>query len=132
MRVQRTRAGSVAVVAARDSVTLSAGSIGSAHLLQVSGIGPKHVLEAARVPVQLDRPGVGANLQDHLQIRRVFGVTGTRTLNSRASSLLGRAAMAAEYLVWQTGPLSMAPSQLGAFACSSARHTFVLGLFLLF
>ncbi len=72
----------------------------------------------------LDRPGVGANLQDHLQIRRAFAVHGTTTLNTRAASLWGRAAMALEYALWRTGPLSMAPSQLGAFVRSDASRPF--------
>jgi choline dehydrogenase len=112
------------VVSAHSSVTLCAGSVGSAQLLQVSGIGPLSVLQAAHVPVSLDRPGVGANLQDHLQIRRVFSVSNVKTLNTQANSLLGKATMAAEYLLRRTGPLSMAPSQLGAFACSSASRPY--------
>jgi choline dehydrogenase len=106
------------IVHARRGVVLSAGAIGSPHLLQLSGIGPAAVLAAAGVHVALDRRGVGANLQDHLQIRRVFDVSGTVTLNTRAASWRGRAAMALEYALARTGPLSMAPSQLGAFARS--------------
>jgi choline dehydrogenase len=103
---------------------LCAGSIGSPHLLQASGIGPGELLNSHGIPVVQDLSGVGENLQDHLQIRMVYQVSGTRTLNERANSLLGRAAMAAEYALFRTGPLSMAPSQLGCFAKSDpSRET---------
>ncbi|MEQ8966845.1 MAG: GMC family oxidoreductase N-terminal domain-containing protein [Azospirillaceae bacterium] len=97
---------------------LSAGSVGSPHLLQLSGLGPGAVLGEAGVPVARDMPGVGENLQDHLQIRMVWKVSGTRTLNERANSLLGRVGMGLEYGLFRRGPLAMAPSQLGAFAKS--------------
>ncbi len=105
-------------VRARQEVVLSAGSIGSVQLLELSGIGDPAVLQAAGVPVQHALPGVGANLQDHLQIRAVYKVSGTRTLNTLANSLWGKAAMGLEYLARRTGPLSMSPSQLGAFTRS--------------
>jgi choline dehydrogenase len=103
---------------ARAEVVLASGAIASPHLLQLSGIGPGEVLQRLGIPVRHDLPGVGGNLQDHLQLRLVFKVEGTVTLNQRAGSLLGKAAMAAEYALYRTGPLSMAPSQLGAFTRS--------------
>jgi choline dehydrogenase len=103
---------------ARLEVLLCAGSIASPQILQLSGLGPAPLLHAHGVPVVQDMPGVGANLQDHLQIRTVFKVHNTTTLNTQANSLWGKARMALEYAFKRTGPLSMAPSQLGAFARS--------------
>jgi choline dehydrogenase len=103
---------------ARREVLLAAGSIGSPQLLQLSGIGPGELLREHGIGVVADVPGVGANLHDHLQIRSIYKVQRTRTLNRRARSLLGRAAMALEYAFFRTGPLTMPPSQLGAFAKS--------------
>ena len=104
--------------AARREVILCAGAIGSPQLLQLSGIGPGDLLQAHGIAVRQDLPGVGANLQDHLQIRMVFKVSNVVTLNQRANSLPGKAMMGLEYLLFRTGPLTMAPSQLGAFARS--------------
>ncbi len=106
---------------AAGEVILAAGAVGSPHLMQLSGLGPAPLLQANGVSVLRDMPGVGSNLQDHLQIRTVFRVSGTRTLNTRAASLIGRALIGAEYLLSRSGPLSMAPSQLGLFAYSSQR-----------
>ena len=103
---------------ARAEVVLATGAIGSPQLLQLSGVGPGDVLQRLGIPVRHELPGVGGNLQDHLQLRLVFKIQGTVTLNQRAGSLLGKAAMAAEYALFRTGPLTMAPSQLGAFARS--------------
>ena len=107
-------------------VILSAGSIGSPHILQLSGIGPAALLQQHGIPVRVDLPGVGANLQDHLQIRSVYKVNapaGSRaknfTLNTLASSVWGKAKIGLEYALRRTGPMSMAPSQLGAFTRSS-------------
>src|SRR5579863_5291066 len=116
----RTRRGAAAA-AARGEVILAAGAIGSPHILQLSGVGPGALLQRFAIPVERDTPAVGANLQDHLQIRTVFKVSGG-TLNSRAGTLLGHAMIAAEYGLFRTGPISMAPSQLGMFAYSSERH----------
>ncbi len=107
------------VVRARKQVVLCAGSIGTPQLLQLSGIGPGQVLHRHGIPVLLDQPAVGANLQDHLQIRAVFKVQGVKTLNTLASGLLGKAQIGLQYLFKRSGPMSMAPSQLGAFAKSS-------------
>ena len=118
----RYRQGSELREARAGQVVLAAGAIGSPHLLQLSGIGPGDRLKAAGIEVRLDAPDVGANLQDHLQIRTVFKVSGTRTLNSRAGNLLGRGLIGLEYALRRTGPMSMAPSQLGLFARSSERQ----------
>ena len=105
-------------VTARSEVILCAGSIGSPQILQLSGLGPAALLQNRGVPVVKDLPGVGKNLQDHLQIRAVFKVKNATTLNTQANSLLGKARIGLEYLLKQTGPMSMAPSQLGAFTRS--------------
>ena len=109
-------------VLARQEVILAAGAVHTPVLLQRSGIGPGELLRSRGVDVALDLPGVGGNLQDHLQIRAVFSVQGTRTLNTMANSLWGKAMIGLEYLLRRTGPMSMAPSQLGAFTRSSSAH----------
>ncbi len=103
---------------ASQSVVLTAGAIGSPQLLQLSGIGPGALLQQHGVKTVVDLPGVGENLQDHLQIRAVFKVKGVKTLNTLANSWWGKAAIGLEYLFKQSGPMSMAPSQLGAFTRS--------------
>ncbi len=105
-------------ISARRQVILAAGSIGSPQLLQVSGIGPGALLQKNGIEVVRELPGVGENLHDHLQIRMIYKVHNTITLNDRANSLIGKAAMGLEYLLFRTGPLTMPPSQLGAFARS--------------
>ncbi|KQW46429.1 MULTISPECIES: GMC family oxidoreductase [unclassified Roseateles] len=104
-------------------VILCAGAIGSPHILQLSGLGPAALLQGLGVPVESDLPGVGANLQDHLQVRAVYKVQGAKTLNTRSSSLIGKAMMGLEFALRRSGPLSMAPSQLGAFTRSSPDKT---------
>jgi choline dehydrogenase len=111
-------------VQATGEVILCAGSIGSPQILQLSGIGPAAVLQERSVPVVVDAPGVGANLQDHLQIRAVFKVQGTTTLNTMANSVLGKAKIGLEYAFKRTGPMSMAPSQLGAFTRSDPSQPY--------
>ena len=106
------------VVAARREVVLAAGAVGTPQILELSGIGRPEVLAEAGVPVRLAAPGVGENLQDHLQLRTVFKVKGAATLNVQANSLWGKARMGLEYLLFRSGPMSMSPSQLGAFARS--------------
>jgi choline dehydrogenase len=110
----------VSVFAARE-VILCAGSIGSPQLLQLSGIGPAALLRKHGIAVLRDLPGVGENLQDHLQIRAVFKVDGVQTLNTLASSWWGKAKIGLEYALKRSGPMSMAPSQLGAFTRSSSE-----------
>ena len=103
---------------AKREVLLAAGAVGSPQLLQLSGIGPAPLLREVGVRVLHDQPGVGANLHDHLQIRSIYKVRNTVTLNRRARTWAGKAAMALEYALKRTGPLTMPPSQLGAFAKS--------------
>jgi choline dehydrogenase len=105
-------------VRATREVVLSAGAIGSPQILQLSGVGPAPLLQRLGLSVVADLPGVGANLQDHLQIRAVFKVRGATTLNTLANSWVGKARIGLEYLLRRSGPMSMAPSQLGAFTRS--------------
>ena len=110
----------------QGEVILCAGSVGSPHILQLSGLGPAALLQQHGIEVRQDLPGVGANLQDHLQIRSVYRIQadGRRnvTLNTMANSLWGKARMGLEYALRRTGPMSMAPSQLGAFTRSDASQ----------
>ncbi|MGH6897406.1 MAG: GMC family oxidoreductase [Geminicoccaceae bacterium] len=118
------RDGGAAYAAVRGELLLAAGAIGSPQLLQLSGVGPGALLQDLGIPVIHALEGVGANLQDHLQLRLVYKVENTRTLNEDANRLLGRARMGLEYFLFRRGPLTMAPSQLGAFAKSDpARAT---------
>jgi choline dehydrogenase len=105
-------------------VVLCAGAIGTPQILQLSGIGEPAALQALGIDVQHALPGVGGNLQDHLQIRAVFGVQGAKTLNTMTQSLWGKALIGLEYLLKRSGPMSMAPSQLGAFARSDASQPY--------
>jgi choline dehydrogenase len=108
----------------RGELLLAAGAIGSPQLLQLSGIGPGDLLREHGIPLVHELAGAGENLQDHLQLRLVYKVENTRTLNEDANRLLGRARMGLQYLLFRRGPLTMAPSQLGAFARSDpARET---------
>ncbi len=106
------------IAKARREVILSAGAIGSPQILQLSGIGPAALLKEHGIEVEHNLPGVGENLHDHLQVRIIYKVKNVGTLNERANSLFGKAAMGLEYLLHRTGPLTMPPSQLGAFAKS--------------
>ena len=103
-------------------VILSAGSIGSVQILERSGIGAAAHLNQLGIPVIADLPGVGENLQDHLQLRMIYKVNGIKTLNTQANSLFGKMMIGLEYLLKRSGPMSMAPSQLGAFAYSSSAQ----------
>jgi choline dehydrogenase len=105
-------------------VILATGAIGTPQVLQLSGIGDPALLRPLGIEVVQALPGVGANLQDHLQIRAVYRVTGAKTLNTRANSWWGKALIGLEYALKRSGPMSMAPSQLGAFTRSDAgqRH----------
>jgi choline dehydrogenase len=118
-RVQPRWAGQGTRVRARIETVLTAGAIGSPAILQRSGIGPAALLQQRGVPLVHDLPGVGGNLQDHLQLRMIFKVHGIKTLNQSANSLWGKAMMGLEYALFRSGPLSMAPSQLGGFFRSS-------------
>ena len=107
---------------ARRETLLTAGAIGSPQLLQLSGIGPAALLHEHGITPVLDAPGVGGNLQDHLQLRMVFKVQGVKTLNVMASNIVGKMQIGLQYALFQSGPMSMAPSQLGAFAKSDAQQ----------
>lgn len=106
---------------ARIETILAAGSIGSPSILQRSGIGDPSFLQSKGIAVEHDLPGVGANLQDHLQLRSVYKVKGIKTLNQSANSLWGKAMMGLEFALFRRGPLTMAPSQLGMFAHSDEQ-----------
>jgi choline dehydrogenase len=108
---------------AKGEVILSAGAIGSIQVLHRSGIGPGEWLSPLGIDVVLDRPGVGRNLQDHLQQRAIYKVQGAKTLNETYSSLIGRSLMGLDYALRRRGPLTMAPSQLGIFTRSDARRS---------
>ncbi len=103
--------------AARGETILAGGSIGSAQILQLSGVGPAALLRQVGLPVEHELP-VGENLQDHLQLRLAFKVQNVKTLNTQVHSLWGKARMGLEYALFRTGPLTMAPSQMGAFVKS--------------
>ncbi|MDM9651831.1 GMC family oxidoreductase N-terminal domain-containing protein [Pseudomonas wenzhouensis] len=109
-------------IAARREILLCAGAIGSPALLQRSGIGPRPLLEKLGIGVRHELPGVGENLQDHLQLRLIYRISGVKTLNRIAATSWGKLGMALEYLLKRSGPLSMAPSQLGAFAKSDPEQ----------
>lgn len=102
---------------------MAAGAIGTAQILQLSGIGPAEALRAAGVQPAVDLPGVGENLQDHLQLRLIYRVSNAHTLNQQANSLVGKAQMGLQYLLFRRGPMTMSPSQLGAFAKSDPEQT---------
>ncbi|HTN48413.1 MAG TPA: GMC family oxidoreductase N-terminal domain-containing protein [Burkholderiaceae bacterium] len=120
--VEVFRDGTTASMRARGQVILAAGAVASPVLLQLSGIGPADALRSLQVSLLVDRPGVGSNLQDHLQLRMAFKVSGVRTLNTLAANPLAKAAMALQYVFTRRGPLTMSPSQLGAFARSSGEQ----------
>ena len=103
---------------ARREIVLCAGAVGSPGILQRSGIGPRRLLEGLGIGVRHELPGVGGNLQDHLQLRLVYQIRNARTLNQMANSLWGKMGMGLRYLYDRSGPLAMAPSQLGAFVRS--------------
>jgi choline dehydrogenase-like flavoprotein len=102
----------------RGEVILAAGSLGSVQLLLLSGVGPGSHLQNFSIPVVADRRGVGENLQDHLQLRMIYKVSGVKTLNEIYHSMLGRVGMGVDYAIRRRGPLTMAPSQLGLFTRS--------------
>jgi choline dehydrogenase len=101
---------------------LAAGAIGTPKILELSGVGSGAILRGHGIAVRHDLPGVGENLQDHLQIRTVFRISGAQTLNDLNASLAGRLRIVAEYAFRRSGPMAMAPSQLGIFTRSSPEH----------
>ena len=114
--------GAVRSARCRGEVILSAGSLGSTQIMLLSGVGPGAQLNGFGIPIVLDKPGVGENLQDHLQLRMIHKVTGVKTLNETYHSLIGRAAMGLDYVLRRRGPLTMAPSQLGLFTRSDPKR----------
>ncbi len=110
--------GKDAHVSAAREVVLASGSVGSPQILQLSGIGPGALLREHGIDMVHELPGVGENLQDHLQIRAVYKVKNAKTLNERANSLIGKMGMGLEYVLFKRGPMTMAPSQLGVFTKS--------------
>jgi choline dehydrogenase len=120
--VQFTGAGRAYTATAHRETLLAAGSIGSPHILQLSGIGPAAHLQRHGITPLFDAPGVGDNLQDHLQLRMVYKVSGVKTLNTSANNWFGKMKIGLEYAMFQSGPMSMAPSQLGAFARSGPEQ----------
>jgi len=116
------RGGELAAAFARGEVVLAAGSVGTPKILELSGIGAPARLAALGIEPRHELPGVGENLQDHLQLRPVFRVSGVRTMNSDYASVLRRAQFALQYALLRRGPLTMAPSQLGAFTRSSPEQ----------
>ena len=113
--------GRPAVARVKDEIVLAAGAIGTPQLLQLSGVGPPALLTKHGIDVVQDRDAVGENLQDHLQIRTAFRIRNAGTLNERMASLRGKLAILLEYAWKQSGPMSMAPSQLGIFMRSDPR-----------
>ncbi|MCV7423479.1 GMC family oxidoreductase N-terminal domain-containing protein [Mycobacterium yunnanensis] len=116
--VRLLKDGHVMNVRAHAEVILSAGAIGTPHLMQASGLGPAGLLSSHQVPLTVDLPGVGENLQDHLQLRTVYRVRGARTVNTLYRNWVTRAGMGLQYLMLRSGPMTMPPSTLGAFAKS--------------
>jgi len=120
--VRFIRDGETIEATAKGEVILSAGAIGSIQVLQRSGIGPAEWLAPLGIDVVLDRRGVGRNLQDHLQQRAIYKVSGVRTLNETYYSLVRRGLMGLDYALRRRGPLTMAPSQLGIFTRSDPHR----------
>ncbi len=120
--VQFRQGGRLMEVRTKGETILAAGAIGSPQILQLSGVGAPDLLAGHGIAMQHELPGVGRNLQDHLQQRAIFKVSGVKTLNTTYHSLVGRASMGMEYALFRKGPLTMAPSQLGIFTRSSPDH----------
>lgn len=116
--VEYDKGGEIRTARARGEVILSAGAIGSPQILQLSGLGPAALLQENGIDVVRDMPEIGANLQDHLQLRCIWRLQGAKTLNTMANSLWGKAKIGLEYALKRSGPMSMSPSQLGAFSRS--------------
>jgi choline dehydrogenase len=120
--VQFTGGGRAFSATAHRETLLAAGAIGSPHILQLSGIGAASHLQRHGIAPVFDAPGVGDNLQDHLQLRMIYQVSGVKTLNTSANNWFGKLKIGLEYALLRSGPMSMAPSQLGAFARSGPQH----------
>jgi choline dehydrogenase len=120
--VRWSQGGQTFTAKCRGEVILAAGSIGSTQIMLLSGVGPGQHLQEHGIPIVLDRPGVGNNLQDHLQLRLIYKVDNVVTLNARYHAPFGMARMLAEYALFRRGPLTMAPSQLGVFTRSDPHQ----------
>jgi choline dehydrogenase len=120
--VEYEREGRVSTARAARQVVLAAGAIGTPQIMMLSGLGPAAHLKQHGIEVLRDLPGVGASLQDHLQIRTSFRISGARTLNDTQASLWGKARIAAQYALSRSGPMAMSPSQLGLFTRSHPRY----------
>lgn len=120
--VRFSRGGEVFEARTKGEMILCSGAVGSPAILQRSGIGPADWLSAMGIDIVADRPGVGRNLQDHLQQRAIYKVSGVKTLNETYASLIGRGLMGAEFLLRRRGPMTMAPSQLGIFTRSDPKR----------
>ena len=118
----RWRQDGVAREARGREIILAAGAIGSPQLMMLSGVGPAQHLSEHGIPIVLDKPGVGANLHDHLQLRTIYKVQGAKTLNAMAGSLVGRALIGLDYALRRRGPMTMSPSQLGLFTRSDSTQ----------
>ena len=118
----RWRQDGVAREARGREIILAAGAIGSPQLMMLSGVGPAHHLSEHGIRIVLDKPGVGANLHDHLQLRTIYKVQGAKTLNAMAGSLVGRALIGLDYALRRRGPMTMSPSQLGLFTRSDSTQ----------
>ena len=119
VEIRRTGTAGTEIIACSGEVVLASGAVHSPAILEHSGIGGGSRLAELGIPVRVDLPGVGENLQDHLQLRMIYKVRGVRTLNASANSLVGRAWMGVQYAFGRQGPMTMSPSQLGAFARST-------------
>lgn len=115
--VEYQKKGVVHQVKANKEVILSAGAIGSPQILQLSGVGPKDLLDKLQIPLIYNLPGVGKNLQDHLQIRLIFK-TSQRTLNDELNSYFKQFKVGLQYFFKRTGPLTLAASQVAIFTKS--------------
>ena len=120
--VRWSRGGETFETRARDGVVLAGGAVGTPHLLELSGVGDGARLAEAGLQMVRHLPGVGENLQDHLQIRPIYEVAGVPTMNALYKSWWRRPLMALEYAAFRKGPMSMAPSQMGAFARSAPEQ----------
>ena len=116
------RNGKLEEIFANKEVILSAGSIGSPKILELSGIGNPKILSNLGINTLVESNNVGENLQDHLQLRVIYRLENAKTLNQKANSLLGKIAIGLEYALKRSGPMSMAPSQLGIFAMSDKSY----------
>jgi choline dehydrogenase len=116
--VRYRQQGTARTARCRGEIVMAAGSLGSPQIMMLSGVGPAADLNDLGIPIVLDKPGVGGNLHDHLQLRLIYKVSGIRTLNQMYASPFGRAKMALDFALFRRGPLTMAPSQVGAFTKS--------------